>query len=264
MRAGAVAVLTLVLAASVSQAWAQPDVGSPAPDFTVSAVSGRVYTLSSMRGEVVVMLFFSSGCPHCAEEIPVLRDVLASCRSPYEVVVLAMGLGSRESDLALLESAGVDWEYVPPADAWGVADSYGVYATPTTIVVDPNGIISFRKSGRIYDPSSLCIAMGGFRRTSTFVVAGPDDSEAAALLQEEVDALQVTDRVPRAGALVLVGGPLARVSDDPTAQNENAAVRKRALSHFGVSFSKTAIGWILMRVRTVSYTHLTLPTTERV
>ena len=50
--------LLLLTAAFASAAGAAPDVGDPAPDFTLPGSDGRDYTLSDLHGQYVVIAFF--------------------------------------------------------------------------------------------------------------------------------------------------------------------------------------------------------------
>lgn len=45
-------------------------VGEQAPDFTLSADDGNVYTLSDLKGKVVMLQFTASWCGICRQEMP--------------------------------------------------------------------------------------------------------------------------------------------------------------------------------------------------
>lgn len=62
--------------------------GKPAPDFELPSLSSAG-TLSSddLRGKIVVLNFWWSGCPPCKEEVPVLVDAYERFRDDGVVVV---------------------------------------------------------------------------------------------------------------------------------------------------------------------------------
>lgn len=57
------AALTLSLAAGVSLAFAEPQVGQPAPAFTLTDSDGKSHSLSDFQGKVVVLEWLNHGCP---------------------------------------------------------------------------------------------------------------------------------------------------------------------------------------------------------
>lgn len=51
----------------------RPQVGRPAPDFTLPQLDGPAVRLSNLRGRVVVLNFWTTWCPPCREETPALQ-----------------------------------------------------------------------------------------------------------------------------------------------------------------------------------------------
>jgi peroxiredoxin len=129
-----------LLAAALSSVGAAPgpSPGSPAPDFQLEDPAGKSVRLSSLRGEVVILHFWATWCPHCANEMPLLES-LGRDTSFKGVRILAVNLGEpsrrvvqylRDHSLSLevlLDSRGT------------VAESYGVLGLPASVVVDASG-----------------------------------------------------------------------------------------------------------------------------
>ncbi|MDO4757965.1 MAG: TlpA disulfide reductase family protein [Rikenellaceae bacterium] len=67
-------------------------VGEMAPDFTVEMLSGQSLTLSELRGDVVLLLFFSSWCPDCLAEMTQLDERLAPfAERGFRLVAISRG-----------------------------------------------------------------------------------------------------------------------------------------------------------------------------
>jgi len=70
LAAGAVSVLVLALlgyALSVTPTL-PPQLGSPVPDFQLTAMDGRPLNLSELQGKVIILNFFASWCNPCRQE----------------------------------------------------------------------------------------------------------------------------------------------------------------------------------------------------
>ena len=50
-------------------------VGSVAPDFTMQTIDGKPFTLSELKGRVVVLDFWATWCPDCRKEIPEVKNI---------------------------------------------------------------------------------------------------------------------------------------------------------------------------------------------
>src|SRR5262245_48752276 len=61
-----------------------------APDFTLKGMKGESVSLSSLRGKVVVLNFWTKTCGPCLEEMPELSDLTKILKSRDDVVVLAV------------------------------------------------------------------------------------------------------------------------------------------------------------------------------
>lgn len=52
-----------IAAALIASAQAQPEIGKPAPDFTLKDLSGKDHKLSDYKGKIVVLEWVNYGCP---------------------------------------------------------------------------------------------------------------------------------------------------------------------------------------------------------
>ncbi|MCK4532980.1 redoxin domain-containing protein [bacterium] len=110
-----------------------------APDFTLSQLNRESFTLSSLKGKVIILDFWATWCPPCRKGIP---DFIA-LREKYkeqglEVVGVLLDQGKRASLESKIEEMGIN--YVVVLGGREVTQAYGgVRAIPTTFIIDQNG-----------------------------------------------------------------------------------------------------------------------------
>jgi peroxiredoxin len=128
-----------------------------APDFSAPDLSGKVQTLSSYRGRVVVLNFWATWCRECVRELPSLN---AFAEANRDVVVL--GIASErdpETVRRFLSSSPVTFPLIVDAAGDIFVKKYLVRALPTTIIIDRKGSIA----GRIFGSENFQSA--GFQET---------------------------------------------------------------------------------------------------
>ena len=114
--------------------------GGIARDFTLTTFDGEQVTLSGLRGRHVMVDFWSSWCPPCREEAPVLADAYERYRTQgVEFVGVAVWDVAEEAERFAEESgagypAGVDTRGVIGVD-------YGLTGIPEKYFIDPQGRI---------------------------------------------------------------------------------------------------------------------------
>ncbi len=114
-------------------------VGAPAPDFGLRDLRGEEVTLDNLRapGKPVVLMFTDPNCGPCEELLP---EVGRWQREYAEKVTISLvGRGSVEENHAEVSEHGV--ENVLLQHDWEVADAYLVEATPSAVIISPEGTI---------------------------------------------------------------------------------------------------------------------------
>ncbi|MCK5585335.1 TlpA family protein disulfide reductase [Candidatus Bipolaricaulota bacterium] len=128
-----------------------------APDFTLDTMGGTQISLSSLRGTPVFINFWQLSCPPCKEEMPFLE---AAARE-YEgrAYILAIDLG--DSEASVQDYFGSDQlAMIIPLDTVGrAAGAYSVGFTPTTFLVDAEGIVRYVKVGPFTSEAQVLAAM---------------------------------------------------------------------------------------------------------
>lgn len=121
---------------------------TPAPDFTMPILgSSDSLSLSSFRGEVVVVNFWGSWCGPCRREAPDLESTWRAYRSQG---VRFLGVDEQDDEgaaLAFVKEFGITYPSVVDDNASAVAGDYRVFGLPTTVIVDRRGRIVYRLTG---------------------------------------------------------------------------------------------------------------------
>jgi peroxiredoxin len=153
-------VLAALCALSAAAVAATPAVGAAAPDFQLTTIDGKSFSLSSeaKSHKAVVVMFISTQCPYSNAYNDRMRDMASAYASKG---VLFVGINSNKNEDAATASshAKAHGHTFPIMKDPGnkVADLYDAQHTPTVYVVDPQGKV--RYEGRIdenyEDPASV-------------------------------------------------------------------------------------------------------------
>ena len=106
-------------------------------DFTLKDLHGKKFTLSELRGKIVLVNFWATWCPPCRAEMPDLDAIYTRFQSQGLVV-----LSLTSEDPFKVNSLIGQWGYHPPVllDSGGkVAMEFHVDGIPKTFVFDRNG-----------------------------------------------------------------------------------------------------------------------------
>lgn len=124
-----------------------------APDIrSVSFKDGQEFDLLTLRGKYVVVNFWGTWCAPCIEEIPTLR-LLRDKFAGKGVEMLSIAF-EKESDLGQLDRVirerKMNWEHLLSIKSAkeGIVKDYSVNIFPTTLLIDPAGMIILRGEGK--------------------------------------------------------------------------------------------------------------------
>lgn len=121
------------------------DIGKPAIDFTLHAISGEIITLSDLRGDVVVLDFWAVNCRSCLwmmKQLVPIRKEYASKGCTF----FAINIDDEHSTLDdFLKEKSLP--YTVLYDDQGVAKAYGIRSIPHFVIIDKKGIIHSRIIG---------------------------------------------------------------------------------------------------------------------
>lgn len=129
--------------------------GSKAPDFDLKTLDGESVSLSSLRGKVVLIDFWSTICDPCLKEMPELVQ-LYQARKDKGFVVLAIATDGPETVANVSRVAKAENMVFPvllDTDT-EVMNRYNPEGRlPFTEVIDRNGVVVLKRSG--YQPGDV-------------------------------------------------------------------------------------------------------------
>lgn len=117
--------------------------GKPAPDFTLATPDGDTLSLSSLRGQYVLVDFWASWCPDCRKANPLLVELYNEFKQK-NFTILSLSIDEdRERWLAAIEKDGLTWPQVISEGGWNseIATAYAIRWLPTSFLIDSTGII---------------------------------------------------------------------------------------------------------------------------
>ncbi len=117
-----------------------PQVGFPAPDFSLSNLDGQSVRLADWRGQPLVLNFWATWCPPCRAEMPALQ---AAAQAYGDQGVRVLGVNQAEDPnpvVGFMQTLGLDFPVLLDRDA-AVSQLYRVRSLPTTFFIDREGVI---------------------------------------------------------------------------------------------------------------------------
>jgi peroxiredoxin len=120
-------------------------IGNYAMDFTQNDTLNRPVSLSSFRGQYVLVDFWASWCGPCRRENPNVVKVFNKFRDK-NFTILSVSLDrsdAKDKWLAAIHKDGLTWTHVSDLKYWdnAVAKQYGIRAIPQNLLLDPQGKI---------------------------------------------------------------------------------------------------------------------------
>jgi len=115
-------------------------INKQAPDFDLTDLQGKKWTLRELRGKVVVLNFWYTSCPPCLEEMPQLNE-LTKMYTADKVVFLALTFNDAQKVQSFLQSHQFDYTILPNSKP--IDQQYKVSGWPTSLVINKKGTIMF-------------------------------------------------------------------------------------------------------------------------
>lgn len=118
-----------------------------APDLALADQNGVEWRLSDLAGKVVVLKFWATWCVPCLAEFPHFVKLLENYEGDDKVVFLTVA--TEGSTRAGVNDILTENGYTFPVlfDDGGHSIDFGIGAFPTTLYLDPDGVIQFKREG---------------------------------------------------------------------------------------------------------------------
>ncbi len=136
----------------VARVASSPQVGDPAPDFTLEGTDGR-FTLADQRGRRVVLLFYpGDNTTVCTRQFCSYRD-RAEDVDGLDAAVVGISAQDLDSHEAFMAKHGLNVPLLADTDG-AVAKAYGAHSRVAgtkraVVIVDEDGVVRHRHDHRI-------------------------------------------------------------------------------------------------------------------
>jgi len=138
MKSVIIAIVSLIIAGNIFAV----SVGQPAPDISAQHwinSSSQNLNINSFKGNVLVLEFFATWCPHCQSSVPTMENLYNKYKSDG-VAVVALSDEAYATVNNFVQLYGI--EYIVGSESSSRND-YGVVGVPTVFVIDDKGIITW-------------------------------------------------------------------------------------------------------------------------
>lgn len=120
-----------------------------APDVIITTITGQIISLKNLRGKTVLINFWATHCQSCVEEIPDLMELYYKYHAQgLEIISIAMFYDLPNHVVAMTQNKQIPYKVALDLRA-KLAKAFGnVQLIPTTLLINPQGQIIFKKTGR--------------------------------------------------------------------------------------------------------------------
>lgn len=150
VRSGSLAALALLLALLAGGGCRRSGpagVGSPAPEFSLSDLSGNAVRLANLRGRVVFLNIWATWCEPCREEMPAMQSLYERLHgADFEMLAVNADQDDRPGVERFVREHGLTFPVLPDPELT-IADRYLVTGYPETFIIDRNGKILAHELG---------------------------------------------------------------------------------------------------------------------
>ena len=129
-----------------------PEVGARAPDFTGYTLEGGELRLGELKGQKILLNFWTTWCPHCRRETPYLQRASEMKR---DVKFIGVNMGEPAAKVKrFVRASEITFTIVLDEDL-EITRTYEIKYIPTTFLIDEQGVIRQIKIGAFKNVNDL-------------------------------------------------------------------------------------------------------------
>ena len=160
MRIRTVVAAAAALALLPVAVFAAPQVGKPAPAFSLPSSDGKTVTLDALRGKPVYVNFFASWCGPCNAEAPSIGKLRSQYAKRGLQVVGIDELDAAGQGAVFEKKYGNPYALVAIDESGAVGKAYGAVAMPVHVFIDRRGNETTYRLGEM-SPAEIETAIQG-------------------------------------------------------------------------------------------------------
>lgn len=117
--------------------------GNPAPDFSFPDAKGKMHSLKSFKGKIVLVDFWASWCGPCRQEIPNVKKYYEEYKSNKKIAFVSVSIDAKRTDWdKAVKEENMPWlQLLAPNGGKEIMDSYQFSGIPFIILIDQDGKI---------------------------------------------------------------------------------------------------------------------------
>lgn len=140
----------LTLLISIGYYWFSPTELQQAPAVDFKIVDGRTLSLSQLKGQPLLVVFWATSCVGCIKEMPHLIELYQEL-APRGLEIIAVAMAYDPPNQVMEMRRRKQIPYPIALDIQGdVASAFGdVRLTPTTFLINSQGQVAFQKTGML-------------------------------------------------------------------------------------------------------------------
>jgi len=119
-----------------------PQIGFRCPAFTaIDLITKETVSLEKYKGKYVFLDLWTTWCGPCLEEMPNVKEVYDQIDHSKIEFIGIVEKDTREKIDKIINKIGINWKLVEANSENFIFNKYKVRALPTTLLIDPNGIV---------------------------------------------------------------------------------------------------------------------------